>query len=165
MNRTSLLLLSLLLLLTACGYTLVQDKGIFGGEITSVSLPMFKNKTFEPHVAGFFTDSLSRELASSGLLQVNKPGSDAALQGTITSVATTPGSLAVTGLTVQKVVTVYVSLVLSRHGNVVKTWSLVDAEPYLVNDINLEDFNKRQAIQRVADRIARRFHSQVLADY
>lgn len=163
MKRCALLLP--LFLLTACGYTLVQDRGIFGGEITSVSLPVFKNNTFEPHAAGFFTDAFSRELAASGLLQINKPGADASLQGTITSLAVTPGSLSVQGLSLEKVATVFISLVLTRQGNVIRTWSFSDAEPYQVTDINVEDFNKRQALQRVAARMARRFHSQVLADY
>lgn len=160
-----LLLLLPLLMLTACGYTLVRDKGIFGGEITSVSLPVFKNKTFEPHASGYFTDAFSREFASSGLLQINRPGADASLVGTITSISVTPGSLNIQGITIQKVATVYMNMVLTKQGNVVKTWSLGDSEPYLVNDVNLEDFNKRQALQRIADRMARRFHSQVLADY
>jgi hypothetical protein len=154
-----------LLLLTACGYTLVRDKGIFGGEITSVTLPVFKNRTFEPHVGSFFTDSFSRELVSSGLLQVNRPGSEASLAGTITGISVTPGSLNIEGLTIQKVATAYVSLVLSRQGKVVKAWSLADSETYLVTEVNLEEFNKRQALQRIAERMARRFHSQVLADY
>ncbi len=165
MKKPFLLSLVAFLVLTACGYTLVRDKGIFGGEITSVSLPVFKNNTFEPHASGYFTDAFSREMASSGLLQINRPGADASLAGTITGITVTPGSLNIQGVAVQKVATVYLTVVLTKQGNVVKTWSLGDSEPYLVNDVNLEDFNKRQALQRIAERMARRFHSQVLADY
>jgi outer membrane lipopolysaccharide assembly protein LptE/RlpB len=158
-------LLACLTLLSGCGYQLVKEKGIYGGEITSLSVPVFKNLSFEPQVSAFFTEAFSFELAGSGLFQINKAGADATLQGTINSVTAQPTSLATTGRAEQKVVTAMVSLTLTKEGNVMKTWTFGDAEPYDVPDINLEDFNRRAALQRIAARIARRFHSQLLAIY
>jgi hypothetical protein len=45
----------------------------------------------------------------------------------------------------------------------VKTWTFGDAEVYDASIINLEDFNKRAALQRIAGRMARRFHAQLLS--
>ncbi len=164
MKRTRLpALLICFLLLHSCGYELVRERGILGGEVTSLSLPVFKNRSFEPQVPALFTEAFSRELATSGIIRINAAGSDSILQGTVTTVATGPSSLSGQGLAVEKTVTVGVSLVLTRQGNVVKTWAFSDSEAYAANDINQEDFNKRQALQRIAARIARRFHVQLLA--
>ena len=158
-------LLACLVLLSGCGYELIKEKGVYGGEVTSLNVPVFRNLSFEPQVPGFFTEAFSSELAASGLFEINKAGSDATLEGTITSIVSSPASLGATGQALQKVVTATIYLSLSKQGNVVKTWTFADAEAYDVPDINLEDFNKRAALQRIAGRIARRFHSQLLAIY
>jgi outer membrane lipopolysaccharide assembly protein LptE/RlpB len=160
-----LVLVAPLLLLWACGYELVRDRGISGGEVVSVSLPVFKNRSLEPQVPAFFTEAFSRELAAGGLVEINNAGSDATLQGTINSVITGLSSLSGAGLAVEKVVTVTVNLTLTRPESTVRTWTFADSETYSATDINLEDFNKRAALQRIAARIARRFHSQLIASH
>ncbi len=151
------------LVLSGCGYELVRDRGLSGGDIVSVNVPVFKNRSFEPQVPAFFTEAFSRELTAGGAVDINKPGADGTLQGTISSVITAPSALTGTGLTVEKVVTVSVSLTLTKPGGTVRTWALSDSETYAANDINLEDFNKRAALQRIAARIARRFHAQLIS--
>jgi hypothetical protein len=153
-------------LLAGCGYELVRDSGISSGstgEVYSVSVPVFRNKTFEPQVPAFFTEIFSRELASGGLVRINKADSEATLYGSIDSITTNLSSLSSTGLAVEKQVSVLVSLRLVKDGNVVRTWSYSDTEAYIASSINLEDFNRRAAIQGIAKRIARRFHAQLVA--
>jgi outer membrane lipopolysaccharide assembly protein LptE/RlpB len=157
----------LFLCLSGCGYELVHDRGISAGEssaVYSISVPIFKNKTYEPQVPSFFTEAFSRELVSGGLVQINKAGSEATLQGSIDTISTTLSSLSGTGLAVEKQVSVTVSLKLTRSGNAVRSWSYHDTEAYIASNINLEDFNRRAAIQRIATRVARRFHAQLVAD-
>jgi outer membrane lipopolysaccharide assembly protein LptE/RlpB len=158
-------LLAWFALLSGCGYELVREKGIYGGKITSIDIPVFANKTFEPQAPAFFTEAFSMELAGSGLLQINTAGADATLQGTITSVATGPGALSAVGQTVQKTVTAIIGLTLTKEDKVIKTWTLGDSEVYDASSVNLEDYNRRAALQRIAARIARRFHNQLLAVY
>ena len=153
------------MLLSGCGYELVREKGIYGGEIKTLNVPVFANRSYEPQVSGFFTEAFSMELAGSGLFQINTTGADATLKGTITSVLTGPGALSAQGQTVQKTVTAILGLTLTKEDKVVKTWMFADAEVYDASNINLEDFNRRQALQRIAARIARRFHSQLYAIY
>ncbi len=105
------------LFLSGCGYELVREKGIFGGDVVAVNVPVFKNRSYEPQVPGFFTDAFSRELAGSGLFDLNRPAADATLQGTIISVFSSPSSLSGQGLALEKVVTMSISLVLYRQGN------------------------------------------------
>jgi hypothetical protein len=168
MNRHRLLSASLLVcfaLLSGCGYELVREKGIYGGEIKSLNVPVFKNKSFEPQVPGFFTQAFSMELAASGLFQIGTSGADATLQGTIINVTTGPGALSAAGQSVQKTVAASISLTLTKQDKVVKTWAFTDSEVYDASSINLEDFNRRAALQRIAARIARRFHSQLYSVY
>jgi outer membrane lipopolysaccharide assembly protein LptE/RlpB len=165
LNRLGgLLLLTTVLFLSGCGYELVRDRGISGGEILSVSVPVFKNRTFEPQMPEFFTQAFSHELAAGGLVDINRSGSDAVLQGTITSLVAAPSSLSGSGIALEKVVAVGVLLTLTTPGGTVKTWTFSDSEAYRANDINLEDFNKRAALRRIAGRIARRFHAQLVAN-
>jgi hypothetical protein len=176
-TRSFLLLIVPLLPLLGCGYELVKGPGISvrntpsvatsgGGtpvKITSLNLPVFKNTSFEPQVPMIFTEAFSQELAASGLVQINRSASDATLQGTVTSVSTVPSALSSQGLATQKTVTVFMSLTLAQQGNVVKSWTFSDAEPYDVSVINSEDYNKRAALSRIAERIAHRFHALIIA--
>jgi hypothetical protein len=161
------------LFLHACGYELVKGPGIpaevvsttpgaVSGPVTSLNLPVFKNQSFEPQVSMFFTEAFSEELAVGGLVQINKAGADATLQGTITDVGTTMTSLSGQGLAIQKTVTATVTLTLSQKGNVIRSWTFGDSEPYDVTSINSEDYNKRAALIRMAARIARRFRAQLV---
>ena len=173
--RRTLPLLAVFLLLQACGYELVKGPGLSGpafsppgaptGEITSLSVPVFRNSTFEPQVPQFFTEAFSLELASSGLVKVNKPNADAVLQGTVTSVSASLAAMSGQGLAISKVVTAFISLTLTRDGKMVKAWSFGDSETYDASSINTEDFNKRAALVRIAERMARRFHSQLISGY
>jgi hypothetical protein len=149
-----------------CGYELIRDKGIHGGEIYALSVPIFKNRTLEPQIPEIYTQAFLMEIAGSGLCDLNRPGADATLEGTGTSVRTVQGGLSsTTGQALQKTVEVVVSLALKKDGKLVRTWAFGDSETYDTSTVNQEDFNRRQAIQRVATREARRFHSQLYAEY
>ncbi len=174
MKKSIRILILSFLFLQGCGYELVKGPGLPSGAvsttttgalptpITSLNLPVFKNLSFEPQVPMFFTEAFSQELAASGLVQINKPGADATLQGTVTSVTSTLSALSGQGLATQKTVTVFIALNLSQRGKVLKSWTFGDSEAYDVTSINSEDFNKRAAIIRLAQRIARVFHSQLV---
>ncbi len=106
-------------LLCSCGYQLVREKGIFGGDITSLYISIFKNATYEPNISQYVTDAFSKELLSTGLFTVNRESSDGYLQGTVTKITMLPTSLNIAGLAIEKVVSLEVSIVLYRkNGNV-----------------------------------------------
>ena len=106
-RKRSFIMLLLFLFVAGCGYTLVQEKGIFQGEVVSLDVPVFKNNSFEPHVPGYFTEAFTRELVTSGLFDVNKGDPANALQGTIATVRIVPTALSSQGIAVEK--TVYVN--------------------------------------------------------
>jgi outer membrane lipopolysaccharide assembly protein LptE/RlpB len=164
--KNVLLIIAFALLLFSCGYQLVRDKGIYGGDISSVYISIFKNLTFEPHISQYVTDAFSKELLSTGLFTVNKESSDGYLQGTITKITTSPYTLSIAGITIEKTVTLEADMALYRkNGTFVKRWPLSDSETYRVDNVNYEEYNKTDAIKRLSARMARRFSAVLFVDY
>jgi hypothetical protein len=162
----SLSIACLTLLCTSCGYQLVKEKGIYSGEITSISVPVFKNKSFEAHASKFATEAFTRELLNSGLFQVNKPNSDTYLEGTVKNVRTLPYTVNKVGLVSEKRVDVFVELALFRqNGSLIKRWLLTDWDTFRADNPNYEELNKEDALRRVSDRLARRFAAALLMEY
>jgi len=154
------------LLLCSCGYQLVKEKGIYGGDISSLYVPVFKNKTYEPHASLYVTDSFTREIVLSGLFKVNVQNPDAYLEGNITEIKITPATVDSTGMVVEKTITTTIDVAMFRkNGGLLKRWSFSDYETYNVVDVNAEDFNKRDALKRLSARMARKFCSIILIDY
>ena len=155
--------------LSSCGYHLIGaggGRGIYGGDITSVALPVFKNITFEPHASMYVTQAFSQELVLTGLFDLNKADPDGTFLGTIRRVIIVPNAMNGTGLVIQKAITVEVEVtLLKRDGVVVKRWFFADQEPYMTDDPAAEDFNKRNAIAIASGRMARKFTAVLLVDY
>lgn len=161
-----ILVIPLVCLLCSCGYQLVRDKGIYGGDIASIYISIFKNLTYEPHISQYVTDAFSKELLSTGLFTVNKESSDGYLQGTIMKIKTSPYTLSIVGITTEKTVALDVDVALYRkNGTFVKRWPLSDSETYRVDNINFEEYNKTDAIKRLSARMARRFSAVLFVDY
>lgn len=164
--KTVFIVTLLVTLLCSCGYQLVRDKGIFGGDITSLYISIFKNATFEPNISQYVTDAFSKELLSSGLFTLNKEQSDGYLQGTVTKITMQPTSLSIIGRAIEKNVTLDLDIVLyKKNGSFIKRWALSDSETYRVDNIDNEEYNKKDAIKRLTGRMARRFSSFLLVDY
>ena len=67
---------------------------------------------------------------------------------------------------IEKWVSVDIELALYRkNGTLIRRWLLSDQETYRVDNIAAEDYNKREALQRLSGRLARRFSSVLLVDY
>ena len=156
------------LMVCSCGYQLVGvgGRGIYGGDITSLSLGAFKNVTYEPHASLYVTDAFSQEVLSMGLFDLNKPDPDGYVQGVIRRILIQPSSMNSQGVVIQKTATMDVELVLyKKDGTFIKRWFFTDSEPYNTNDVQAEDFNKRNAFQIISGRMARKFTAALLVDY
>jgi hypothetical protein len=161
-----LMVLVLATLLCSCGYHLVNQRGIYGGDIKSVSLGAFKNPTYEPHASLYVTNAFSRELISIGLFDLNKPDSDAYFEGTIRRIVIMPSSMGSTGIVTEKTATMTVEIALyKKNGTFIKKWEFVDSEPYNVEIVSAEDYNKRNAFEIMSGRVARRLTAVLLVDY
>jgi len=154
------------ILVSSCGYQMVREKGIAGGDITSVYISVFKNSTYEPHASLYVTDAFSKELLSTNLFTINRDRSDAYLQGNIKKITTSPTSLSGAGIVIEKWISVDLELALYRkNGTFMRRWQLTDTETYRVDNVATEDYNKREALQRLSSRLARRFSAVLLIDY
>jgi hypothetical protein len=154
------------LLLISCGYQVVKEKGIYGGEITSLAVPIFKNSTYEPHASLPVTEAFAKELVSTGLFKVNKDDPDGTLEGVIKAIRTAPSTLNKDGIVIEKQIAMDLELSLFRRNRVlVKRWPLTESEIYRVDNTEFEDYNKRDALRKISARLARRFTSVLLVDY
>lgn len=164
--RYLLITIILATLLTGCGYELVRDNGIFGGEITTLSIPIFKNVTYEPHVSMYVSEAFTKELMGTGVFKLGREGADGYIEGIIKNIRILPNTLSKTGIIVEKKVFLDVELMLYRkNGTFIKRWILSDNEVYRADIPNLEEYNKRIAYGRISDRMARRFSAAILVDY
>jgi hypothetical protein len=153
-------------LLIGCGYELVRDKGIFGGEITTLAVPIFKNVTYEPHVSMYVSEAFTKELMGTGVFKLDRAGTDGYMEGIIKDIRILPNTLSKTGIVVEKKVFMDVELVLYRkNGTFIRRWVLSDNEVYRADVPNYEEYNKKNAYGRISDRMARRFSAAILVNY
>lgn len=161
-----LFLMILLLLITGCGYQLVSDKGIYGGEIKSVYMPVFKNITYEPHASVYFTDAFTRQLMATGILAVNKSNAETYIEGVLKNIRTVPNAMDKNGIVIEKNLLVGVEVSLFRKdGHLIKKWSFSDNQIYRADDKSIEDYNKKEAIAILSERIAKRFCASIMTEY
>ena len=168
MKSLKYLLITIILatLVSGCGYELVRDKGIFGGEITTVSVPIFKNPTYEPHVSKYVSQAFTKELMGSGVFKLDRTNTDGYIEGTIKDIRTLPNTLGKTGIVTEKKVYMDLELILFRkNGTLIRRWTLSDSEVYRADVPNYEEYNKRTAYEKLAERMARRFSAAILLNY
>jgi len=104
MKRTGIMFIGtiLLIILAGCGYQLIGGKGIYGGDISSIYVSVFKNSTYEPAISQPVTDSFSKELLLTGLFTLTKESADGYLRGEITDIVTQPSSLGADGVVMKR---------------------------------------------------------------
>lgn len=89
MKPIQALLLSLVLLVSGCGYKLGEIRPTPMRSVRTLSVPNFKNETFESRIEVLFGDTLVKRLQQDGTYQlVNSGQADAILSCTITNIRT-----------------------------------------------------------------------------
>jgi outer membrane lipopolysaccharide assembly protein LptE/RlpB len=92
MKTRAVLLLSILLALSGCGYKLGEIRPTPMRSVRSLAVPTFKNNTFESRIEVLFADTLVKQLQQDGTYQiVNTAQADAIVNCTIEEI--TRGSL------------------------------------------------------------------------
>ncbi|MCX7965862.1 MAG: LPS assembly lipoprotein LptE [Syntrophorhabdaceae bacterium] len=166
MKKHIIFLFCLSFFLPSCGYEMVREKGIYGGEIKSVYVPVFKNLTYEPHVSQYLTESFTRQLLSIGILKVNMKDSETYIEGVLKNIRIIPLSLDKNGIVIEKSVIMEIEVSLfKKDGNLIKKWAFSDTQSYRTDDLSLAEYNKKEAISIISDRIARRFSASILTEY
>ena len=89
-------LISMLLLLTACGYRFTPVGGIVPENAKAIAIPVFINGTYEPFIDTEVTRAVVDEFLADGRLQVvSLEAADIVLKGTVTKFDITPTSYTV----------------------------------------------------------------------
>jgi len=87
MKTTSAALLAAVLMLTGCGYKLGEIRPTPMRSVRDLSVPTFKNNTYEPRLEVMFADTLVKRLQQDGSYHiVNSDQADAILNCTITKI-------------------------------------------------------------------------------
>jgi outer membrane lipopolysaccharide assembly protein LptE/RlpB len=87
MKTTSAALLAAVLLLTGCGYKMGEIRPTPMRSVRDLSVPTFKNNTYEPRLEVMFADTLVKRLQQDGSYHiVNSDQADAILNCTITKI-------------------------------------------------------------------------------
>jgi len=87
MKTTSAALLAAVLMLTGCGYKLGEIRPTSMRSVRDLSVPTFKNNTYEPRLEVMFADTLVKRLQQDGSYHiVNSDQADAILNCTITKI-------------------------------------------------------------------------------
>lgn len=170
--RSVLLILSLDLLLTSCGYHL-QYVRTLPGNVKKIVIPVFANQTMQPDIEVPFTDELQTQFYRTRYAEVvqSKEEADAIVEGTITEfrvsqVARTPvPNVQNISVAREYLVSVYVTARLIRVSDKKVLWEnqLWDTERYLANpggqpDNTRNEDRRREAIKLVAKSIGEDIH-------
>jgi outer membrane lipopolysaccharide assembly protein LptE/RlpB len=87
MKTTSAALLAAVIMLTGCGYKLGEIRPTPMRSVRDLSVPTFKNNTYEPRLEVMFADTLVKRLQQDGSYHiVNSDQADAILNCTITKI-------------------------------------------------------------------------------
>ncbi len=88
-------MVGLLLLSSACGYSLAGRGSFLPDHIKTISIPTFVNVSTQPGVAEIFTQKVIEEFASRGkyVIQPEEAGADAVLAGTVLAFTVAPETL------------------------------------------------------------------------
>jgi len=170
LNQTGIVTITLLclFLLSACGYQMVGKETHVPPGLTSIAVPTFINKTFEPGIEIPFTQAFLREFIRDRRVRVVDRGeADSILEGEIKSFYIVSVSYDQSGFVLEYQTSVVIDLTLKkRNGEVLWAERNFSEKRYYRASSNIltNEANKAAAIQEtaglMAERIRNRFYYQ-----
>ncbi|MBM4311478.1 MAG: hypothetical protein FJ119_11115 [Deltaproteobacteria bacterium] len=175
--------------LSGCGYRLARFDNPELDGITTIAIPYFQNKSFEPGIDAIFTHAFVNQFVETKRLQVVGDGeADAVLRGVIKRVDDDSLALTRDRRALEWRVWVTISVVVEerktgrvlwkrsalRHGEEFRTTHYMEKErnppappPEIleVQDIQLDEADKRRAFQDLAADLAERVHDGLLQGF
>jgi hypothetical protein len=169
-KKNFLMIISFCLLSSSCGYRLARPVNPMLENVSTIAIPYFKNKTFEPEAEAIFTYAFINEFIESRRLQVvGVEDADVVLYGTVKRLLedTIAYNRDDKAQEYRVRVTLAVFLEERKSGNVLwKRKSLRHAEEFPVdNNIVLSETAKRDALQRIAEDLAERVHDSIMQGF
>jgi outer membrane lipopolysaccharide assembly protein LptE/RlpB len=155
---------------SGCGYHFLgKGKGTLG-EVKTIAIPYFVNKTFEPGIDRIFTDALVNEFVESREFTLtSEDKADVVMKGVLKSFEDQPISFNRNDRALEYRATVTLEFSVEERATGKVLWrdrNITYNEEYRVNpDIAVTEFNKDQAIERLAGELAERIHDNLLEGF
>lgn len=169
MNKQALLLL---LLLTGCGYALVGHSNFLSGDVHTVQVPTFVNRTTRVELEQFVTQSVADEMVARGRLRiVTVPDqADVILRGSIDSFGIFPIAFNQQGFATQYQISITANISLVDHRNEDKVLWKNDqyrfTENYEVNNVSADASSQEtRAIREIAVRFSETLVTNLLEGF
>ncbi len=163
-------LLTVLLLAGSCGYRLARPGNSLLAGISTIAVPYFQNKSYEPGAEALFTEAFVDEFVRSGRLALaDASEADVVLQGTIQRLSDYISAYSTDDKSLEYRVAAVLDLVLLERTSGEVLWKrirLVHAEDYLIGEsIATGEAGKREAIRQLAVDLAERVHESIMQGF
>jgi len=161
----------LIVLLAGCGYHLRGTSALYEKhKIKYLAIPVFANKTFEPHIERMVTDALIEEMKYSGdIIITSRNSADAELTGSIKSFSSSIVSTLRGDMAYEYRITFVISAVLTdlKSGKVIWRDDNIVAEQIFKAGSTplLHEGSKREAVKNAAYAAAREIYHRVNEDF
>jgi len=165
-----ILLIVCMVLISGCGYQMVGKETHVPPGLSSIAIPTFKNKTYEPGIEVQFTQAFLREFILDRRVNVvDRAQADCVLDGTITGFRLFSVAYDQSGLVSEYQSTIVLDVTLTdRTGKVLweqkgfseTTWFRASSSSVLVNEVN-----KLAAIQAAGKLVAGRLRNRFFYNF
>ena len=154
--------------LAGCGYGF-QSRGPVSGNVKTVHVKLFENKSFESGAETVFTSALINEVMDRSTTEVvDEEKADAVFRGTIKSVSLRALTRNTDGSVKERRVSATIDLELAARGGEV-LWSAYDyrkSEDYAADTDNISDMQSRSdSIEEIADSMAESLLGRMIDDF
>ncbi|MBI5191955.1 MAG: LptE family protein [Nitrospirae bacterium] len=157
------------LVLSSCGYRFAEKSAHIPPSVTSISIPVFENKTMEPVIEEEITPAVIREFIKDRRLQVvDKSQSDLVLNGIVTSYKESPLSFDSNQNVLENRITISVHLRLLQpsSGNILMEKDVTKTAEYRVNsDVMITRAGRFSAIKELARILGEEITDRVLGGW
>jgi len=151
------------------GYRFSSDYNNLPKEIKSISIPFFKNETFEANIDAYFTNALVNEFIKRKKIAVLTRGADATLFGTVKEFRL--GTIAYSRQDRVMEYRAFVTLELTLKNN--NTGEIIWSNPHLVHDeeyktesdIAFTEANEKTAFKKIAQELAEQIYEDIVLGF
>jgi outer membrane lipopolysaccharide assembly protein LptE/RlpB len=166
-NCTRLSMICLVLLM-GCGYQMVGKETHVPPGLSSIAIPTFKNRTFEPGIEIPFTQAFLNEFIQDKRVKVvSRAEADAILEGVVTSFIAAAGAYDRSGFVLQYTTSIVVDLSLrDRTGKVLWQEGASETQWFRASSTGVtNEAAKQVAIQRTAGFMAERIRNRFFYNF
>lgn len=173
MKKLCTLLLPALLatVVSGCaGYRFASDYNHLPPEIHSISIPFFKNNTYESNIEAYFTTALMNEFIKNKQFTVLPKGGDATLYGVVKDFRAGTISYSREDRATEYRAYVTLELTLKRNDTGEVLWrnpNFIHDEEYRVveDDVAFTDASKGYAIEKIAAEVAEQVYEELVLGF